>query len=395
MNRQLENTLGQTLVQRQDTKDREEKQNQKYWSEICVPLRINEGLSTYTKSELDEIRRYLKIKNASSLKKADLIERFQEEIPELLKNVCLNWDTTRFSLLVKIAQNGGYIEATEVKFDQIKYLRDTGLVFTGTLDGKRVMAVPEELIEEIITLEKDVHIKSVIARNTDWIKLTHGLLYYYGTLKVSEMISLLEKYTNESVDLFEYNYVIHEAMSFNKGIVIDNEGYSNARVVDFKKIRDEQQARNHIFFYPFTKEQLLEAGEPGFVDRNRSYSQVVNLIKQNFGTETLYADRIAEECVYLTKNGHSLNDVLQSLSQILVFENEVTLRTLMDKVVHLMNNTREWALKGHTSVELRNLYETPSTEPTKTPKTKVNLKIGRNEPCPCLSGKKYKKCCGR
>ena len=22
-------------------------------------------------------------------------------------------------------------------------------------------------------------------------------------------------------------------------------------------------------------------------------------------------------------------------------------------------------------------------------------KIGRNEPCPCLSGKKYKKCCGR
>lgn len=24
----------------------------------------------------------------------------------------------------------------------------------------------------------------------------------------------------------------------------------------------------------------------------------------------------------------------------------------------------------------------------------VNLKIGRNEPCPCGSGKKYKKCCG-
>ncbi|NLA88007.1 MAG: hypothetical protein GX847_12155 [Clostridiales bacterium] len=23
------------------------------------------------------------------------------------------------------------------------------------------------------------------------------------------------------------------------------------------------------------------------------------------------------------------------------------------------------------------------------------VKIGRNEPCPCGSGKKYKKCCGR
>lgn len=25
----------------------------------------------------------------------------------------------------------------------------------------------------------------------------------------------------------------------------------------------------------------------------------------------------------------------------------------------------------------------------------VSVKIGRNEPCPCKSGKKYKKCCGR
>jgi preprotein translocase subunit SecA len=35
-------------------------------------------------------------------------------------------------------------------------------------------------------------------------------------------------------------------------------------------------------------------------------------------------------------------------------------------------------------------------EPSK-PKTVVRegKKVGRNEPCPCGSGKKYKKCCGR
>ena len=37
--------------------------------------------------------------------------------------------------------------------------------------------------------------------------------------------------------------------------------------------------------------------------------------------------------------------------------------------------------------------ETPS-EPKDEP-VHVNQKIGRNEPCPCGSGKKYKKCCGR
>ena len=31
-----------------------------------------------------------------------------------------------------------------------------------------------------------------------------------------------------------------------------------------------------------------------------------------------------------------------------------------------------------------------------TPKTVIaEKKIGRNEPCPCGSGKKYKKCCGK
>lgn len=26
---------------------------------------------------------------------------------------------------------------------------------------------------------------------------------------------------------------------------------------------------------------------------------------------------------------------------------------------------------------------------------KLSVKVGRNDPCPCGSGKKYKKCCGR
>lgn len=38
--------------------------------------------------------------------------------------------------------------------------------------------------------------------------------------------------------------------------------------------------------------------------------------------------------------------------------------------------------------------ETPSQKPQTTPIQK-NLKVGRNDPCICGSGKKYKKCCGK
>jgi preprotein translocase subunit SecA len=34
-------------------------------------------------------------------------------------------------------------------------------------------------------------------------------------------------------------------------------------------------------------------------------------------------------------------------------------------------------------------------KPTSTPVVRTDEKVGRNDPCPCGSGKKYKKCCGR
>ena len=34
-------------------------------------------------------------------------------------------------------------------------------------------------------------------------------------------------------------------------------------------------------------------------------------------------------------------------------------------------------------------------EVEKKPYVRKGAKVGRNDPCPCGSGKKYKKCCGR
>ncbi|WP_207670523.1 SEC-C metal-binding domain-containing protein [Haloimpatiens lingqiaonensis] len=53
------------------------------------------------------------------------------------------------------------------------------------------------------------------------------------------------------------------------------------------------------------------------------------------------------------------------------------------------NTTNMWNLKGYTPYEIQKRSSNKGT-------TIVNKqKIGRNEPCPCGSGKKYKKCCGK
>ncbi len=45
--------------------------------------------------------------------------------------------------------------------------------------------------------------------------------------------------------------------------------------------------------------------------------------------------------------------------------------------------------------ELRQAQQAYEPEPLVQPIVNESPKIGRNDPCPCGSGKKYKKCCGR
>jgi len=45
--------------------------------------------------------------------------------------------------------------------------------------------------------------------------------------------------------------------------------------------------------------------------------------------------------------------------------------------------------------EVKNVKTNDSKEPAKKTPKKVENKIGRNDPCPCGSGKKYKNCCGK
>jgi len=81
-------------------------------------------------------------------------------------------------------------------------------------------------------------------------------------------------------------------------------------------------------------------------------------------------------------------------SKGVVFEGMEQASATTRLIVDVLNNTRLWNNYGHTPRGLSaamksNLLPFPTTQPRRARKT------GRNEPCPCGSGKKYKNCCGR
>lgn len=58
------------------------------------------------------------------------------------------------------------------------------------------------------------------------------------------------------------------------------------------------------------------------------------------------------------------------------------------------NSTRPWCSNGHTPNELFEKSERKTPHPLPPEQAKAK-EVGRNDPCPCGSGKKHKKCCGR
>lgn len=68
----------------------------------------------------------------------------------------------------------------------------------------------------------------------------------------------------------------------------------------------------------------------------------------------------------------------------------------MDRLVGLLGNLRNtlplWELNGWSTTEQ---IEMATGQKVFVDDFGRPLKIGRNDPCPCGSGKKYKKCCGR
>ncbi|WP_042454100.1 SEC-C metal-binding domain-containing protein [Neobacillus dielmonensis] len=395
----FEKLLGTVEELRESTRKTQQKRDLKTWSDIPIPLTIKAALTRLSKDELSEIRKQLEIKGASQLKKGELIELLSRQIPLSLKNMCLHMDQERYSIISKAIQNKGQIPAPTLDGHQFVYFRNMGILFPGTHEGKRVLVMPEEVLQNPIFQENNKQLTSYIHRNTEWIKLTHGFLYYYGTLSIEELLDLLKKYMKEPVDRVEYLSLMNYAITYYKQMNWDKSGLSYIRVFDPERVKREHKMRKDVQFFPFSKEQLLRAGEPHFVERNESYIHFVNFLTANYDISREEADGIVEECVYATNIGEEPGKIFEFLQSRLEFESIETVKGCMDKVIDLMNNTKQWFLKGYAPKELSAL-ERKSLQPS--PGRKDNIidittkkKVGRNDPCPCGSGKKFKKCCGR
>ncbi|KAB2335567.1 SEC-C metal-binding domain-containing protein [Bacillus mesophilum] len=379
---------------------KEEKRDKKLYATVEYPISLKETLSKKTKAELDTIRKFYKLQGLSALKKAQLIEVLIESIVNQMESFLARIDAERMQVINKILENGGSYAFTDLSHQKISYLRESGIVATGSINGERVLYIPADLVEQLKALCESTEIKQAVKRNTELLKITKGILYYYGAVSYDELLSMFEKLLKKPVNLLMYLEILIDRRVYDSEIIFKDGYVQHEELEDLDKLKNEHNMRPHIAFYPFTKEELLKASEPGYIDQTASYQQLVQYMLTHYPLKKSEAEDIAGEIVFLIKIGKQFGEILIYIQEYIDFQDVDEVNDFMFPVMALVNHTKQWYLKGYAPKEIRK----PNTKPTAglaTPASsniiemKTRQKVGRNEPCPCGSEKKYKKCCGK
>jgi hypothetical protein len=370
------------------------KQERKLWKDIKIPLTLEGFLNQLTKDEMTTIRQNFKLRGLSSLKKNELADKLKDLIPLKINTVLDVLDDERYRILKKILNQGGYIKVKDFDYKKAKFFREFGLVFTGKLNGEKVLVMPMEIMNVFKEYDTKEY-RKLVKRNTLWIDLVAGMLFYYGFLYNSIIIKKVEEYTGKKPNVVDLSMVLLSASQYYEKLKLTAKGYKNPAVHDENWVVKEQNTRVDTPYYPFSKLELLKASKDNYIRRTAQTNNFSEYLKLLYDISDEEIDDILRAVHDMINYDFNIEEMINYLKNFLEIEDIEVFQMIGQLLIDINNNTRMWILKGYTPIELINYKENLKSNNTNIIDINTKKKIGRNDPCPCGSGKKYKKCCGR
>ena len=245
--------------------------------------------------------------------------------------------------------------------------------------------------------------------------IVRGVLNLYGVIPCEKMWDLLRSaeplisaqtgyyspqpswYIYISEALLLHNYVC----SYN-----DTEYFFNPTIEDHDYFIREQLSRKNLEYKEFSIEQLQDAGgNPPFCMAGSDFPQSKAMMKEFRKHVDNFDEVVDYDNMYcLAQDG--IKGIIDMVTEELEFPSLDAVNKFIGLVNDFSNHIPHWTLKGWSPNEVFQKFEKPSLNPL--PKSTAGSpidalfrfsenikKVGRNDPCPCGSGKKYKECHGK
>lgn len=413
---------------------------------------LREYLTKYTKEELLDQARSFEIKKCSGLRKADLIDRIVDTFcaEEMLRSRLACLTKEQMDLFRKACISPTAVSVNEV-VDAMQLYRYWIGYFEDPTDRFCVfedVAVAFSKIDD-----KAFQLKQ--CRKGWLVKCIHFFIQYYGIAPIEVIYEMYRQKVKDSIDemieiLWEMPVDIVESCLFTmdklgmEGWPKENPLYSEKGIfVHLQLFENEEfdyllrQQMDKDFYIP-SVQQIDEICRIGYEASSSAYKKLESFFikKLKFSYE-----QAVTWCLQVWANsyeGESPSKIINKMTEANIEFEEKMINELLELLVAAHNNTRMKENRGYKPSEMARkmpIDKMPTIVPasskaatilkdavpqlqamgvpvdlngntdviqtTMFPKgmneepIRVEKKIYPNDPCPCGSGKKYKKCCGK
>jgi hypothetical protein len=206
----------------------------------------------------------------------------------------------------------------------------------------------------------------------------------------------------DTVRLKADNISIDSAELDNNFVEVFNDYFVHEAIMEFNDFNEQLEKRAGKPFYIPEQKELLKYKNDGYLEINREYKKLLEYATRHlFDGDEWKAEMLVEDIQGYCQQNFSMEAIMDLFNQRKVsFKSLEQANEVLKLVMNLANNTRIWENNGHTPNEIFEKFEKPYLKPLpgkpfnlNNIDQKIGGKIGRNDPCPCGSGKKYKKCC--
>lgn len=375
-----------------DTIDQVLKEIQVEYSIKKPPMyNLRDCLSYYTKDVLINIAYHHGSHISTARRKAEIIDTLEKILLEDITIHPLYMDDMGRKTM-EGAIGGKLTERDIMATNTFKYL---GYIFWFYYKGEFSYVVPSEIAEKYTNFVGKLDEK-ILVRNEKIFKHIMALVNIYGVFHFERFMDIWNRYNREKIDREELiNYLNYK------------EGLQYYFWWDYPYIipltyEDEWEYRDFLwkvgdreYFIP-SKKELSYYMENEYDETNIYYKKLVQYLKNKNLLNEGELDDLALDIYSSCVQDFPLQMVMDSVNDSGIgFDDLDDANKFLKLFMDLSNNSRKWVLGGHTPRELALMHgEIKEDNIIPFPKSSSRKKTGRNEPCPCGSGRKYKHCCG-
>lgn len=337
-------------------------------------------------------------------------------------------DRRTFKHLIKLAVNA--YETTPRYIDNGYSINDLREIYND--ENYKKIEITDELLEEMkipygnydYEDMSDEAIEIGVRQIIDIVKYAHSAVNLYGVITISDFVEFYNRYESVLIDeedvteglkmftsimnLGDYDFVLFDDLLVHEFISPEydepGEDYFHNQILIAQQMADGRYypPANKVIDYgvALNLEPKIHFDRLKAIIMNYKLFKPVRLEEAGSGVTTL--DLVMYQLSCLARCGldsdmyaHVLqNDFKIEMNRLSVNAKE----QLEDIFIDIFNDIRMFSNNGFSLNELEPVTNAMSQSFANVlrqdnPKPMITEKIGRNEPCPCGSGKKYKKCC--